>query len=269
MSFERIAPGNSLENFIECFWIVENEDPTPVKQKIIPDGFTEIIFHFGDHYRIKQKKQWLIQPRNLLAGQLRKYFMLENIGTSDILGIKFKPAALTHLYNLNMSLVTDRVVNLCEVLEEPGALLRAANEGKDHYERINSLCTYFKNMPVIKDRKQTPVDRAVDLVFDQNGMVTVTELCDAAGVGERQLENIFKKFIGLSPKFFSRIIRFNYIFKLVDKNEQSWTSLAYEAAYYDQSHFIRNFKDFTGESPSSYLFDEKNLANFFLKKPEK
>jgi AraC-like DNA-binding protein len=266
MSFERIVPGPGLQNIIECFWIIENNDPTPLQQKIIPDGFTEIIFHFGHNYRIKQGRRWQVQPKNLLAGQVRKHFMLENIGTSNILGIKFKPAALAHLYKLNMSLVTDRVADLCKVLEQPSLLLRAANEGKNHYERISSLRAYFKNMDAIKNPERTPVDQAVDLVFAHNGMVTSTELCDVAGVGERQLENLFKRFIGLSPKFFCRVIRFNYIFELVDKNEQSWTSLAYEAAYYDQSHFIRNFKDFTGESPSSYLFDEKNLANFFLKK---
>ena len=63
-----------------------------------------------------------------------------------------------------------------------------------------------------------------------------------------------------------RIIRFNYIFKLIQDNNQSWSGLAYEASYFDQSHFIRNFRDFTGENPSDYDFDEKNMANFFLQK---
>jgi len=80
------------------------------------------------------------------------------------------------------------------------------------------------------------------------------------------LENLFKKWVGLSPKLFARIIRFSYIFQLVQDNNQSWSSLAYEAAYYDQSHFIRNFKSFTGENPADYSFDEENMANFFLKR---
>jgi AraC-like DNA-binding protein len=63
---------------------------------------------------------------------------------------------------------------------------------------------------------------------------------------------------------FARIIRFSYIFQLVQDNHQSWCGLAYEAAFYDQSHFIRNFKDFTGENPADYKFEEKNMANFFL-----
>ena len=265
MFFKRIAPDPALEHIIECFWIMENKDPVPIKQKIIPDGFTEIIFHFNDPYRIKLGKQWQLQSKNLLAGQIRKHFLLENTGTASILGIKFRPTSLTQLYNLDMCLLTDKVVDI-RVLKHPAPLIRAVHASDDHYERVYLLNEYFKNLPMVKNWQQMPVDKAVDLISKKNGMITITEVCEVAGIGERQLENLFKKYIGLSPKFFSRIIRFNYIFQLVQKDDQNWTSLAYEAAYYDQSHFIRNFRSFTGERPSAYSFDEKNMANFFLKK---
>jgi transcriptional regulator GlxA family with amidase domain len=97
-------------------------------------------------------------------------------------------------------------------------------------------------------------------------MITVAEITAIAGVGERHLERLFKQYIGLSPKFFTRIIRFSTIFQLIEQQDPSWAGLAYETGYFDQSHFIRNFKAFTGEDPSRYGFDEKNMANFFLKK---
>ena len=97
MQFTRIIPRKELINLIDCFWIVENDDPTPLLQKIIPDGFPEIIFHFGDPYSIKLREQWEHQSKSLLAGQITSYFHLQNTGRSSILGIKCKPAALTHL----------------------------------------------------------------------------------------------------------------------------------------------------------------------------
>jgi AraC-like DNA-binding protein len=51
---------------------------------------------------------------------------------------------------------------------------------------------------------------------------------------------------------------------LVQQHKEKWTSLAYEAAFFDQAHFIKDFKHFTGENPGKYSFDEKNMANFFL-----
>ncbi|HEV8284257.1 MAG TPA: helix-turn-helix domain-containing protein [Chitinophagaceae bacterium] len=267
MFFKRIEPDPVLKHIIECYWIVEDENSTPKQQKIIPDGFTEIIFHFGDPYRIKLSKQWELQSKSLVAGQITKHFLLENTGTSSVLGIKLRPASLTHLYNLDMHLLTDYVPDIRSILQQQlSPIEMAIRQLDDHPEKINKIEEYFKNLPALKSWKITSADKAIDLIFEKKGMVTVAELCSSSGIGERQLENLFKKYVGLSPKFFSRIIRFNYIFELVQENKQTWSALAYEAAYYDQSHFIRNFKKFTGESPSSYSFDEQNMANFFLNK---
>lgn len=148
MFFKRIAPDPELEHIIECFWIIENKDPAPIRQKIIPDGFTEIIFHFNDPYRIKLGKQWQLQSKNLVAGQISKYFLLENTGISGILGIKFKPTALTRLYQLNMTLLTDKVADLSHVLAHPGSLMNTVNAGENYYERINLLNDYFKGIAV-------------------------------------------------------------------------------------------------------------------------
>src|SRR5687768_15237460 len=95
MSFERIAARAELSRFIECFWIVDDPDPSPVIQKIIPDGFPEMIFHFGDPYLIKLNTKWTRQSPSLLGGQMTSRFFLKNTGVSSILGIKFKPAALS------------------------------------------------------------------------------------------------------------------------------------------------------------------------------
>src|ERR1700754_1042334 len=102
MEFRRIEPTGVAARAVECYWTVKDDDPTPVKQKIIPDGFTEIIFHFGDHYRINLNGKWRNQGTRLLAGQISKYFYLENSGKTDILGIKLKPTAITHLYEIPM-----------------------------------------------------------------------------------------------------------------------------------------------------------------------
>lgn len=267
MLFKRIEPEKELSSIIECFWIIENEDKTPGKQKVIPDGFVEIIFHFGDPYRIQLAEEWITQGRSLLAGQISKYFFLENSGAANILGVKLKPTALTHLYAVPLHLFTDKVVNLSDVQQLQMHILEKKIHSSDsHEERIKIISKYFKELPSFTNYKISAIDIAVGETFKRNGMATIAELTNAAGVGERQLENLFKKYIGLSPKLFTRIIRFNYIFQLAEQKSDNWTSLAHEAAYYDQSHFIRNFKKFSGESPSAYSFDEKNMANFFLKK---
>src|SRR5262245_53911068 len=117
MKYRRVQPSTDLQHIVQCFWTVEDEDVTPRQQKIIPDGYPELIFHFGDPYRINLKGGWKIQTRTLLAGQVRKPFMLQNTGSSFILGVKLQPAAVTHLFGIAMHKVTDCVVDVMDLPE--------------------------------------------------------------------------------------------------------------------------------------------------------
>src|SRR5688500_15388894 len=111
MVFNRIQPSGSIKHFVDCYWMVDDEDMTVKIQKIIPDGFAEIIFHYGDPYKIQIEDDWELQSDFLLAGQITKYFYLANCGRTGSFGIKFKPAAVSHIFNLSMKEYTDKVVS--------------------------------------------------------------------------------------------------------------------------------------------------------------
>jgi AraC-like DNA-binding protein len=264
MSFKRISPPKELSRYFECFWIVEEEDPTPTIQKIIPDGFPEMIFHFGDPYLIKLKSKWTRQSSSLLGGQITGYFYLKNTGTSSILGIKFKPAAIGLLFDIDMHSLTDRVISL-RALAHPDVKVieNLVKKADSHSARLNAVVQYIsENLSLIDD---LPINKAVEKILSSNGMTSVSDICHDTGCSERQLERLFKKYVGLSPKLYSRIIRFAYIFQQGQRSKKmNGSELGIASGYYDQSHFIRNFKAFTGEDPSRYLFDQPNLANFFL-----
>jgi AraC-like DNA-binding protein len=267
MIFKRFTPSPPLQKLIECYWIIENEDPQPHQQKIIPDGFPEIIFHYKDPYRICLNNTWEQQSLRLLGGQISGHFFLENTGLSGMVGIKLRPAALTHLFNLDMHAFTDKVVDLHDAIgDRLQTLEQALHNTSNHETMVTLLNQHFEQVLSQISYTASPVDKAVDLIFAKKGMIAVAEITATAGVGERQLERLFKKYIGLSPKFYARIIRFSTIFECMQQGDPGWAGLAYEAGFYDQSHFIRNFKAFTGEDPSKYGFDEKNMANFFLNK---
>jgi AraC-like DNA-binding protein len=267
MVFKRLDPPDHLTDMIVCYWIIEDDNAGPVRQKIIPDGFTELIFHYGDPYRISIDGSWAMQSRSLLAGQIDKHFYLENTGTSGIFGIKLQPTALTNLFGLNMKDLTNTVIDLSLVKEIPiKALSDILISCATHAEKIDAANKYFETgIPNIPPR--SGIDKALKKAIEQHGLISVKELSELAEVGERQLENLFRKYVGLSPKLYARIIRFSYIFELIKENK-TWSDLAYEAAFYDQSHFIRNFKAFTGENPADYKFDKRSMANFFLRKHE-
>jgi AraC-like DNA-binding protein len=249
MEFRRIEPTGNASRAVECYWHVKDDNAKPVQHKIIPDGFAEIILHFGDSYRINLDGSWRKQGKRLLAGQITKYFFLENTGVSNIFGIKLKPTAPAHLFGIGMKNIVDKVIDLDD---------RIKTDVNNIDECFNEFC---RNYP-----SDHPADKAVDIIFSKKGMVTIGSLCDELSLSERYLQQLFQKYVGLSPKFFARVVRFSHIFQLIKDKDPDWAQVVYEAGYYDQSHFIRNFKVFTGEDPSGYIFAEKTLANFFMKK---
>src|SRR3982751_1640536 len=111
MKFVRINPDPALQHLIDCYWIIESMDTYVHKQKIIPDGFTELIFHYGDPYVSQLHNDRQTQAHNLLAGQISNYFYLNNTGISGIVAVKLKPAALTQLFGIDMSCYTDKIVD--------------------------------------------------------------------------------------------------------------------------------------------------------------
>lgn len=268
MLYDRIAPSLSLSGFIDCYWVVENEDSQAIQQKIIPDGYPEIIFHYGDVYRINISGEWRIQSRKLLAGQIRNHFLLENTGISGMIGVKLKPAGIAQLFGIPMSELNDKVVPLDSILQSEFEKVSELLLSKTSYKKKATLLdTFFSELVPAISENDLLTNKCLDLIFSKNGLISISELTEEISVNERKLERLFKKSIGLSPKFYSRIIRFNYIFQLVQDQTMSWSEIAQLSGFYDQSHFISNFQEFSGEDPTKYFFEDENFANFFLKKP--
>ncbi|MFY0592096.1 DUF6597 domain-containing transcriptional factor [Roseivirga sp.] len=265
MIYKHIAPSQKVQDYIESYWIVDSEGDCEInREKIIPDGYPEIIFHYEDSFSINIEGKWHEQNSRLLAGQIKNHFFLENSGKSGMIGIKFKPTALFKLFNIDMSSITDQVVPLLDFLPEFSSIDINSFSDKDAF--INEIETLVEE----KIKKMKVITSQIDLVIHEiqqaQGNIRISTLAKNAKLSERSLERKFLRHIGLSPKLYARIIRLGQVFKLMQENDQSWCDLVYKSGFYDQSHFIKNFKEFTGEDPTSYGFHQETMANFHLNK---
>ncbi|MDX1409128.1 MAG: AraC family transcriptional regulator [Saprospiraceae bacterium] len=267
MVFERFQPGPDLEHLIREIWVVEDPRDTINRQKIIPDGYCEIVIHYGDPYRINLHGQWETQARVLLSTQLSGHFYLENTGQSGMLGIKLLQTTPYLLFNPDMPSLTDRVVDLATINREAVRLLDPLTDpALAMGARVARAWEVMGALAVPQTDEVRSIQAVADELVRLHGMVDITDLAQRHAMSKRTLERRFKRCIGLSPKFFARIQQFNYIFNSMQDDDQAWVDIALNAGYFDQSHFIRNFRAFTGEQPSRYGFDEQNMANFFLKR---
>lgn len=269
MNYKLQEPIAELSHIIKNFWMIDSENNATVEeQKIIPDGYPEMIFHSADAYKTNIHGVWQLQDHDLIAGQITNYFYLENTGVTNMFAIKLQPWALALLFGIDMSTITNEVITI------EGGLLKAIMPIKQiaisdtisFEDKVQEIEAWF--VVYIKTRMIT-INKGIEatqLMIEHRGERGLSEIRNQIGISERSLERFFKTHIGLSPKLYYRIVRFSNIFNLVQEEDFKWSDVVYLGGFYDQSHFIKNFKEFTGEEPSNYGFEEKSMANFFLKK---
>lgn len=261
MNYYQHEPEGELATIVKWFWMIESEDRDTIEQKIIPDGYPEVVFHSGDPYKINISGHWEQQGNRLLAGQIRKFFHLRNTGKSRMFAIKLQPWTVGTLFQANAADLLDQVIDLPQVSPWNEISEVACDPGS--FEQKCDLIG--KKLIGIEPHFSDQLKKAIELIIEQNGLLNIGDITTKTATTERTLERLFKIHVGLSPKRFCRIVRHAFIFRIVNEKPKNWAEVAYRAGYYDQTHFIKNFKEFTGEDPSKYGFDESNMANFFLK----
>ncbi len=267
MDYNTYAPHNNLADFVKCYWTLEAPKETkPSKQKIVPDGCMEMIFHYGDLFKQYVKDEaFVVQPRCFVFGQITNSLAIEPTGTTGIFAVRFLPDGFIPFATLPLSVMENRAVPLQELFGTDGEQL-AQNmlNASSHSERITIIETFLMQQIVAPAAIDRVTKLSVEVIMQLNGQLSVQELSNQIQINRRQLERKFASVIGLSPKQLAKIIRLQAALKmLAGKQFTSLTSLAQEGSYYDQAHFIKDFKEFTGLSPKQFYADDLKMSTLF------
>jgi len=126
--------------------------------------------------------------------------------------------------------------------------LRSAFDFQTQAKQLEKF--FLKLVPDVVPQNLQWISRAVDLIV-ANNVSTIQQLLGSLRVGESKCQRTFKEWVGVSPKFFIRTRRFQFALKqILNGGQISWAELAIDLGYYDQSHFINDFKTITGQIPS-------------------
>lgn len=267
MDYRTYDTHTELSGFVKCYWTLESPaEATPVLQRIVPDGCMEMIFHYGDLYRqYATDGSSIIQPRAFVFGQITTSLDIAPTGISGIFSVRFQPDGFVPLATLPLSAMENRAVPIEEVFGTAGTLLEKEVLAADHTpDRIAVVEQFLRERLATPEAIDRVVQSSVSLLLELNGQLSVDALSRQLNVNRRQLERRFASVIGLSPKQLARIIRLQSTLKMLLSGQYtSLTSLAYEGDYYDQAHFIKDFKEFTGISPRKFYADNLKMSAFF------
>lgn len=180
-----------------------------------------------------------------------------------IVSVAFHPGGLYRLLKIPMYELFDESFEASLLL---GSALKEVNErlreAKNHLEMKNMVEAFL--LRKIVPSPLLPVEHAMKKLINSNGALSMEAAASFSCLSLRQFERKSKELLGYSPKFFSRLIRFSSAYRLKENGRNlSWTSIANTCGYFDQMHMIKDFKEFTGTTPS-FITREINDAPFRL-----
>lgn len=267
MNYHETPPSPRLAGYVKCFWSLEIHGPEAGEpEPVVPDGCIEIVFNLADRFRrFHDSGSVEVQPSSLIAGQMRQSILIGPSGDVRLFGVRFQPAGAYAFFRFDMSELADRI----EPLDAVWASVREIEERLAIAHDFDSCVAIIEAELALRLRENSPIDRllrrAVEKVSIENGGRPIAALAKDMGISERGLERRFKQSIGLSPKMFSRIVRFQGVLRSLESAAAPGIlDAAADFGYYDQSHLINDFRQFAGVSPAAFFERSLPLTDIFL-----
>lgn len=237
MRYLETEPCDALRPYVRCYW--ELQGSSAAAEAIFPDGRPEIVFHLEK----PAVRDGAVQPRSMFVGQMTGPVVVEALGNIHCFGIRFEPAGVWPLFRFSQA---DTLEQIVPQLLFPSAIERRILSAQSPSRRVALVEeALFRLLPAVSD----PWCAAITDVL--SGALPVAALRQSSGVGIRQFERLFLTRVGMTSRMFARLARFRQALSM----RGPWAEIAAACGYYDQSHLIRDFQQFTGMPPGRFAPD--------------
>lgn len=202
--------------------------------------------------------------KHLILGQFTKSFLYTLKGSADSIVFHFRPTGLYRLLQQPMHLFTDNILPMQQYLPAYDEMLHIINtsSGRQITEHVQE---FIKNKVITAPPSQLLVaEKISNKIIEANGNIDLQKTAKEEGVSERSLQRYFLEYIGISPKAFKNIARFNFVTRAMETGtNQKFADLLYDAGYYDANHFTKDFKKIAGITPTQYYKGKSGYEKFF------
>ena len=268
MYYQEITPDSRLTPYVKCFYHYESDSAAAFEDTVFPSGCMEIIFNLGaGHWQTAAGDSYRTTPPVELWGQITQPLPIRSVGKNVMLGIRFLPHGAAFFLNEKADGFNNQVVDYRDVAGKPVATLyQQLLEAKTQPGRITLIETFLLNTLGRSGKKADKGAIVHDVMRElrrQDFFENIETIASRYGISSRYLQKLFLQYTGLTPKLYSKIHRFQHSLRLVTKKESPLTSIAYDCGYFDQSHFIREFKSFTGLTPGGYSLETSPITGAF------
>ncbi|MBT1704793.1 helix-turn-helix transcriptional regulator [Chryseosolibacter indicus] len=245
-----------FNGFVQYLWRLESHlnDTSIHSFGPLVDGCPGLIVQLGKDGSMHDENGNQL-PRAFLYGQTIKLTKLYLAGKFKIIGVRFFPNVLKPLFKFNSSELTDSCVEVDALPKHKDFnLIERLCEAQSQKEQVNILSSYLSSISACNDLAPDPVTQYVlNELIQSKGNISLPKVQKAVNLSERSLERRFEQHVGVSPKLYSRICRFQAsLTQLKQSSFLKLSDIAFDNGYADQSHFIRSFREFSGYAPKEF-----------------
>jgi AraC-like DNA-binding protein len=256
IQFEIIPAPKNLREDVECFRLGKYTTSAELAVKVCPNGFPGILFQhsYKDQSAVKnivtRSGRVVYPPISFIHGQVTELSIMNFSGPFTTIQAVLKPHALKTLFGIDASTLTNGSVDLNRL--SAGDLNMQLIEAPADRDRVALLAGFLAAKLKSGYSRDTLIEESLVLIQQNISSITLKYLLERLGLSERQFEKRFRQTVGISPKLYIRIKRVNEAMRLMDTGSYArLTDVAHALNFYDQSHFIRDIRVFSGIAPKN------------------
>jgi AraC-like DNA-binding protein len=265
VNYREQSPSPLLAAIVKHYWSIEFDGAGAELETILPDGCPELVFNLSDRFQRIEGLKIEIQPATLFAGQISRGISIKPTGNVDLFGVRFQPAGASALGRYSLNELTDRMFDIETVFGREGKQLEElVNLARNFESKIGVFESFVFSGLRRRESAATITAAAIDVILRHVGNISISKLSEHLNISERGLERSFREHVGLAPKKFARIVRFQNVVRTIESaTERTMLDTALSFGYFDQSHMIRDFREFSGKSPLEYFNETHRISALF------
>lgn len=263
----KYTPKGILESYVKNIWYCDGYKPVSNKERVLPNGASQLIMNLGNrkfrHFEGTDNNKEREYDSAIIAGIHTSNIFLNSYSRLSTMGVVLSPGALSALFDVPAHEFKNQIVSLEAIV---GSCISELRHKLIEAAKLNDKFVLLEAFLIGQlDRSFQPnpaVIYSVEQLKNKSGVLSVAEIRDEVGYSHRHFSELFKTLIGITPKQYARICRFQYTLGSIQEIKVlDWPSIALDSGYYDQSHFIHDFKSLAGISPTEYCHKQGNEIN--------
>ncbi len=268
MKYFPIEPLPPLGRFVESIFHLSDYQPESAIERVVPDTSASLVIELDcqDRWVGDNETHEPIQHcrGSWVSGPHRHFFSISALKNTELLAVRFRLGGLYTLLRSGVDSVTDRVVDAELWFGEKATSLRSAILALGTSEQKTTAAANWLIENMDFDLAPPPdIQNAIDAIVEDPSNATLTRCIARTKYSQKHMIDLFRRHVGLRPRDLQRILRFTKALALIEGGEKvAWLALSAECGYTDQSHFIRDFKRFSGFTPTDFQATQTDRKNF-------